>query len=137
MFTSTCMRGHNQGNGIRALNKCVVRFWGVSLCCVSRSQENGCWPWKVLDTDRGERVVVHSHVQLSRRQGQPTTGLSVSAQPSGTESGEPGPDSKCTGVPPGCPGYSRFPGLSHFNEKSLMHMKLASRGEGKSRVCVG
>lgn len=111
---------------------------GVSLCCVSRSQENVSWPWKVPDTDREDRVAVHSRVQLSRRQGQPTTRLAVSAQPCGTESGESGSGSECTGAAPGCPGYSQFSGLSHFNEKSLMHVKSASQGEGRSRcVCVG
>lgn len=106
---------------------------GVSLCCVSRSQENVSWPWKVPDTDREDRVAVHSRVQLSRRQGQPTTRLAVSAQPCGTESGESGSGSECTGAAPGCPGYSQFSGLSHFNEKSLMHVKSASQGEGRSR----
>lgn len=82
--------------------------------------------------------MVHSRVQLSKRQGQPTTGLAVSTQTCGTESGESGPDSECTGAAPGCPGYSQFSGLSHFNEKNLMHMKSVRRAEGrreKQGVC--
>lgn len=91
------------------------------------------WFW----TQIRKKIGAHGHVQLSRRQGQPSTRLAVSTQPSRTESGESGPGSECTGAAPGCPGYSQFSGLSHFNEKSPMHMKSAHRGGEKSRVCVG
>lgn len=91
------------------------------------------WFW----TQIRKKIGAHGHIQLSRSQGQPSTRLAVSAQPSRTESGESGPGSECTGAAPGCPGYSQFSGLSHFNEKSPMHMKSAHRGGEKSRVCVG
>lgn len=112
---------------------CVVWVETKVYILASKGHSGQGWFW----TQIRKKIGAHDHVQLSRSQGQPSTRLAVSAQPSRTESGESGPGSECTGAAPGCPGYNQFSGWSHFNEKGLMHMKSAHRGGEKSRVCVG
>lgn len=71
-----------------------------------RTHSGQGWFW----TQIRKKIGAHDPVQLSRSQGQPSTRLAVSAQPSRTESGESGPGSECTGAAPGCPGYNQFSG---------------------------